>query len=181
MDKRINVLYFHVAVMVLRSVYAPPMLNFKMLMRDEEGMVHAASFQSLTYNKQSFYVIAPFATHSITTDIKCKDCHLQGPKKRKAAGYPKKSPINEYVESGKITVTRWDSDSNLLIGAKGVIPVPPDWKEALQFDFVQYDGDPEDPATDPGNWSYLKTGADMVDMPFGQPLTESQMWHLIHR
>jgi hypothetical protein len=162
--------------------YALPMQGFKMLMRNEEGMVQSASFQTLTVGGlggQSFYVLAPYATHSITTDIKCTDCHLQGPKGGKAVGAPKNSPINEYVETGKITVTRWDGAS--LIGAKGVIPVPPDWKEALQFDFVYYTGDPAGPVDmDPSKWSYQKTGADMLDMPFGQPLTEGQMWHLIH-
>ncbi len=161
--------------------YAPPMHDFKMLMRSEEGKVHSASFQSLTFEGKTFYVLAPFATHSITTDIACTDCHLQGPKKAGARGSPKNAPINEYVETGMITVTRWDEASKLLIGTKGVIPVPPDWKEALQFDFVDYDGLPTDPVVmDPSKWSYLKTGADMLDMPFGQPLTEGQMWHLIH-
>jgi len=167
---------------IQRFYAALPMQDFKMLMRNEEGMVHSASFQTLTYNGQSFYVLAPYAAHSITTDIKCTDCHLQGPKGGKAAASPKNSPINEYVETGKITVTRWDDESGLLIGTKGVIPVPPDWKEALQFDFVVYNGDPTDPVDmDPSKWSYLKTGADMLDMPFGQPLTERQMWHLIHK
>ncbi len=93
-----------------------------------------------------------------------------------------RTPINEYVQTGKITVTRWDDGTKMLDGPRGVIPIPPDWKEALQFDFVTYIGDlTAPPSRDPSLWRFLKSGPDMVDMPYGEPLTEEQMEALIYK
>jgi len=176
-----NSCHFESQLVDKKRFYAPPMRDFKMLVQNE-GKIHSGSFQSLTFDGMTFNALAPFFSHTISAKgSDCKDCHLKGPKKDHANGMPKNAPLNEYINTGKIVVTRWDEATQLLIGRKGVIPVPPDWKDSLQFDFVTYDGDPSDPVVvDPSMWSFLKTGADLVDMPYGEPLSEEQMWHLIN-
>jgi hypothetical protein len=60
----------------------------------------------------------------------------------------------------------------------GTIPVPPDWADALQFDFVYWTKLPTDGVVtdaDGKYWNYLKTGADMVHMPYGSPLSAEQI------
>jgi hypothetical protein len=47
---------------------------------------------------------------------------------------------------------------------------------------VTFTGDPTSPPSrDPSLWTFLKSGADMVDMPYGEPLTEEQMEALISK
>ncbi|RME40325.1 MAG: hypothetical protein D6788_03535, partial [Planctomycetota bacterium] len=132
----------------------PPRSGFKLLV-NRNGKVHTASFQSATYQGNSFYVIAPYTAHSIVREVACSSCHAN-------------AAIQEYDTTGQITVTTWDAGTGTLIGPSGVIPVPPDWSTALQFDFLNYD-----PGTD--TWSYLETGADLTQMMYGQPLTPEQL------
>lgn len=144
----------------------PPMADFELLVRDTEGKVHAANMQSLIYGGKTFVAIAPFTAHTITKKARgCSDCHDN-------------AALKEYKETGKITVARWDADQGKLIGPQGVIPVPPDWQEALQFDFLDYTGDPTAAETDPEAWVFLKHGADLMQMLYGEPLTEEQMQKL---
>ncbi len=60
--------------------------------------------------------------------------------------------------------------------AKGMIPIPPDWQRALQFDFADFTGD----VTQPGQkdkWVFLKQGADLMQMfpDYAYPLTDTQL------
>jgi hypothetical protein len=153
-----------------------PRTGFKMLM-NWEGKVHTATFQTLSYEGNTFVAIAPFFGHSITRDdIHCGDCHLFGD-----GGNP---ILREYQFTGKIVVTRWDpaaTGAARLVGPTGVIPIVPDWQSALQFDFLTYTGSPSDPVNGPANlplWDYLKTGADGSHIVYGTPLTAEQMEHL---
>jgi hypothetical protein len=133
----------------------PPRSGFKFLL-NRDGKVHTASFQSATYDGQSFYVLAPYTAHSVAPEpTPCEGCH----------GNP---AMAEYTETGEIVVTSWDEGTGTLDGPTGVIPVPPDWSDALIFDFLDYD-----PGTD--TWSFLKTGADLTQMMYATPLTEDQM------
>jgi hypothetical protein len=154
-----------------------PRTGFKMLM-NFNGKVHTATFQALTYQSQSFLAIAPFFGHSITKDdITCGDCHLQG-----GAG---NSNVKAYDDHGKIVVTSWNagaSGSDRLVGPSGVIPVPADWKTALEFVFLNYSGAPTDPVNGAANlplWDYLETGSDGSHIVYGSPLTSSQIQALI--
>ena len=147
-----------------KRFFGPPRTGFKMLM-NYKGKVTTATFQALVNKGKSFYVIAPFFGHSIGSSPACDDCH--------------DSPaLNEYNDTGTITVTRWDAGQKTLIGPTGVIPIPPDWQTAIKMDFLDYTGDPADPNTDASLWTFLKTGADMTQMPFGSPLTDEQMQKL---
>jgi hypothetical protein len=60
-----------------------------------------------------------------------------------------------------------------------MIPVPPDWQRALQFDFADFKGD----ASKPGQkdkWIFLKRGADLTQLypDFAYPLTDTQLTKL---
>ena len=168
---------------VKRWYVQTPSQGFKFL-GNKDGKVKTFSYQSLTFEGQTHYVLAPYTAHSITLEgIKCRNCHEQGGGGGKGLlDHPLRTPINEYVQTGKITVTRWDDGTKMLDGPRGTIPIPPDWKEALQFDFVTYIGDlTAPPIRDPSLWRFLKSGPDMVDMPYGEPLTEEQMEALIYK
>lgn len=134
-----------------------------LLRREETGKVHASNLMTMTYQGKTFYTLAPYRAHTISRTARdCDDCH--------------NSPaLREYLETGKITVTRWDDQSRQLIQTPGVIPIPPDWQQALQIDFLDYLGDPTAPETDPQLWEFLKTGADRTQILFAQPLTSDQI------
>ncbi|MEW5700770.1 MAG: hypothetical protein AB1792_00885 [Candidatus Zixiibacteriota bacterium] len=153
-----------------------PRTGFKMLL-NYNGKVHTGTFQTLSYEGKSFVALAPFFGHSITkADISCGDCHLQN-----GAG---NANLQQYVSSGSITVTEWDATAQgaaRLVGPTGVIPIPEDWKTVLKFEFLQYTGQANDPvgADNLPLWDHLKSTADGSHMPYGQPLSVSQMGKLI--
>jgi len=142
-----------------KRFFAPPRRDFKLLL-NFRGKVYPGTFQSLVYQGQSFYVLAPYYSHAVTTDISCSDCHNN-------------AAIREYSDTGAITVTEYRE--GVLQGPSGVIPVPPDWETALKLDFLDYTGDASDPQTDAELWRYLKTGADLTQMLYGTPLTSAQI------
>jgi len=105
--------------------------------------------------------LAPYRAHTVTKQGRaCTECHAS-------------EALAEYKKTGKITLSKWDGQK--LVFTKGVIPVPPDWQKALQLDFVDYKGDPKNPQTDPTKWVLLKTGADLTQMLYAEPLTEEQL------
>ncbi|MDW8141515.1 MAG: hypothetical protein RMJ90_04445 [Candidatus Bipolaricaulota bacterium] len=132
-----------------------------LLRRAPSGKIYTGSMQPLVHGGKSFVAIAPYRAHTITKQGKaCMECH--------------RSPIiQEYDRTGKITVSKWDGSK--LVFTKGIIPIPPDWKTALQFDFVDYKGDPAKPETDPAKWVFLKSGADLMQMLYAEPLTKEQI------
>jgi hypothetical protein len=146
-----------------KRFFAPPRTDFELLI-NRNGKVYAATMQTLVYQGKSFVAIAPFGSHTISKEARsaCSDCHNN-------------AALQEYAETGKITVTRWDDEEGKLIGPRGIIPLPPDWQEALQFDFLDYTGDPANPETDATKWIFLKHGADLMQMLFSEPLTDEQM------
>ena len=142
--------------------------GFKFLVQ-RNGKVHPASFQSITYQGddeevETFYVIAPFYSHSITATPQCSDCHDN-------------AAVAEYRETGNMTIGTWDADASTIVGPTGTIPIPPDWQTSLLFDFINYTGDPATPVadTDPTLWEFVKTGADLTQMLFAEPLTADQI------
>jgi hypothetical protein len=144
------------------------------MLMNYEGKVHTATFQALSFGGRTFLAIAPFFGHSITKDdIACGDCHRMG-----GAG---NANVQEYVDTDRIVVTKWDpagEGAARLVGPTGVIPIPPDWQMSLQFDFLNYTGAATDPISGPNNlplWDFLKTGADGSHIVYGSPLTADQM------
>jgi hypothetical protein len=128
--------------------------------------VHPAGYQSIAYNGQTFYGLTSFYSHTVTkVDAKrCEDCH-----------------DNQYVrelQAGNVVkLTTWDEATKKLINAKGVIPIPENWKTALTLDFADYTGRADTTYTDPTKWVFLKTGADGSHMlpEYATPMTTAQM------
>ncbi|MEM0350644.1 MAG: hypothetical protein QXU61_02600 [Archaeoglobaceae archaeon] len=59
---------------------------------------------------------------------------------------------------------------------KGVVPLPPDWKEALIFDYITYTGNPSDPVKfDPRNWTFVKNSSDLMQICCAEPLNKEQL------
>jgi len=133
-----------------------PLRDFTLLV-NRDGKVHTANMQTLVYQGKSFVAIGPYRSHTITAEGKhCSACHNN-------------AVIQQYVADGKITVTRWDAEQGQIVITPEVIPVPPDWQEVLQFDFLNYID---------GQWVFLKSGADGMQMLYSEPLTEEQMQKL---
>jgi predicted CXXCH cytochrome family protein len=121
------------------------------------GKVHAANFQSVKYGDNTLVAMAPFYSHTIARNARaCDDCHGN-------------AAMTDWEADGVIDVVVWDSADSKLNYMNGVIPVPPNYLTGLRFDFVDLD--------EPGGtvWSFLKTGADTIQMVYGEPLTEAQM------
>lgn len=49
-----------------------------------------------------------------------------------------------------------------------MVPVPPDYQTALNFDFADHDPNTQ-------TRSFLKSGADVIQLLFGEPLTQEQI------
>ncbi len=136
--------------------------QWKFLGMGEDGKVHAATVMPIIYKGQTFVALAPYFDHSIRKpDINtiCQECHM--------------SPIiTEYNETGKMTVTKWDEKTGKMTYYHGVIPIPPDYKEAMQFDFATIAG-----WTDDGKpmWKFAKTGVDLWQMLYLKPLEADEM------
>lgn len=135
-----------------------------LLRRKDSGKVYTGTIMTLNYNDKTFLAVAPYRAHTITKSArKCEDCHNN-------------AVIQEYNQTGKINLAKWDGSK--IVNTKGVIPVPPDWQTAFQLDFVDYIGDPTSPTTDPTKWVFLKSGADGKQMLYAEPLTAEQMQKL---
>jgi hypothetical protein len=178
-----------------------PQTGFKLLL-NHHGKVRTASYQSLTWGTSNldangeplppgeevddagFYVLAPYVAHSVTRaeGLDCNDCHVKIKGKSRIEG---NAAMKEYLQTGHITVNQWDTDAGaagMLLPPTGIIPVPPDWQEALLFDFAYYlglatDGISMDPLGT--TWGVLEPETVGKHMPYGTPLTEEQMNRLI--
>ncbi len=155
-----------------------PRTGFKLLV-NYNGKVTTGTFQALSYQGKTFLAVAPFFGHSITKDdIECSDCHLFA-----GQGNPN---LVQLRDTGKITVTRWDptkTGTARLIGPSGVIPVPENWKTALEFAFLTFNADPSTPINATGDlpfWDFLKTEKDGAHMPYGSPLTPAQINKMLY-
>jgi hypothetical protein len=134
--------------------------------REGTGKVYPASFQTASYSGKTFLAIAPFTPHTVMKEGRaCSECHNN-------------AAIKEYDQTGKITVTKWDTTQKKIISPTGVIPITPDWQQALQIDFLDYTGDPKSATTDPTKWVFLKSTADGQQMLYAQPLTAEQLGKL---
>jgi hypothetical protein len=124
--------------------------------------VHPATMFVLTYQGKSFYTIAPYTAHNVVKEGRaCSECHGN-------------EAVQKIQQDGKIKVATWDAENKKVKVFQGVIPVPPNWQDVFEFDFLTYTGDVSG-ETDPGKWEYLKSDADLTQMLFNQPLTEEQM------
>jgi hypothetical protein len=148
-----------------------PLHDFVILAnREKDGKVGTMSFQSLTYQGDSFVAFAPFTGHTITDQGRtCTDCHVNLGGENEA--------IEQYNATGQIKFASWDDENKVLSWIHGVIPMPEDYQDTFRMDFLTYTGDPSDPPPgDPNLWTGI--GEDTWDgsqMFFATPLTRDQM------
>ena len=141
--------------------------GFELLVK-RDGMVTTGTFMTHTYDGKTNYIIASNHAHFIVKNAKtCADCHYNMGNAVPA--------IEEYNTTGKITMTTWDEASKKNKGPQGVIPIPADFREALQFDYAGYGGDPAVFPSDPNAWSYLKSESDNGHLFYAEPLDTAIM------
>ena len=147
-----------------------PIHNFVILVnRTKDGQVGTASFQSLTYEGNSWVAFAPYHGHTITGNGRtCSDCHYNMGASNAAIGM--------YNSTGEIQFVSWDDNAKVLSWINGVIPMPEDYRSTFKMDFITYDGDPNDPVAPSTNWSYIGENTwDGHQMFFATPLSKIQM------
>jgi predicted CXXCH cytochrome family protein len=144
--------------------------NFMILVnRTKDGKVHPASFQSLTYDGNTWIGMGPSVAHSITKDNArtCNDCH---------ANFGGSIPaIDDYNAGGGIKFATWNPADSTMSNLTGIVPLPIDYKYSFKMDFLTYNGDPNDPVAPSKNWSVVKEDVDGFALRYCTPLTKSQM------
>ncbi len=137
--------------------------------RTKDGKVHPASFQSLTYDGNTWIGMGPSVAHTITKDNArtCSDCH---------ANFGGTIPaIDEYNAGGGMKFATWNPADSTMSTLTGVVPLPVDYKYSFKMDFLKYNGDPNDPVAQSKNWSVVKEDVDGFMLRYATALTKSQM------
>jgi len=135
------------------------------------GKVGLVNYQSIVYQGQSFVAYGPYYAHTIMpkdSTRACNACHNA-------------ATIQEFNNTGYITVARWDSTQiPKIVHTQGMIPIPPNYQSVFKFDFANYVGRIDTTYTNPNQWVFLKSGANLQQMLsiYVQPLTTSQMQKL---
>jgi predicted CXXCH cytochrome family protein len=144
--------------------------NFMILVnRDKDGKVHPASFQSLTYQGNTWIGMGPSVAHTITgTGARtCNDCH---------ANFGGNIPaITDYNNGDGMKFATWNPTDSTMSTLTGIVPLPVDYKYSFKMDFLTYNGDPNDPVQPSKNWSVVKETADGFALRYCTPLTTTQM------
>jgi predicted CXXCH cytochrome family protein len=124
------------------------------LKRDGSGEteVYPVNYQSVAYENDTFVAFGFYTPHTIGTGRSCSDCHNNQGGTNEA--------IDEYNATGEIYVAEWDEGAGNLIYPTGIVPMPNDYLTSLKFDFATTD----DPAGAPGTWTFLKAGADTIQV-----------------
>ncbi|GAB4365536.1 MAG: hypothetical protein Kow0042_04820 [Calditrichia bacterium] len=148
-----------------------PIHDFVILVnRTSDGKVHPASFQSLTYQGNSWVAMAPYAAHTITKNEArvCTDCH------QNFGGSV--AAIQDYNADGIIKFTTWNSSDSTLSWLHGIVPLPENYERSFKMDFITFNGDPSSPpGSDNKNWSFVEGEWDGHQLFFATPLTAEQM------
>ncbi len=136
--------------------------------REKDGKVGTASFQSITYQGDSWIAIGPYQAHSIMSDgRKCNDCH---------ANFGGTIPaIQDYNDDGIMQFAKWNEEDSSLVWLNGVVAIPADYEKSFKLDFITYNGNTSDPVGPSKNWSIVDTEWDGHQMLFATPLTTKQM------
>jgi len=145
--------------------------NFLILVnRDKDGKVHPASFQSLTYDGNTWIGMGPSVAHSITlTGARtCDDCHHDPSSNIIPA-------IEQYNTGNGMKFATWNPADSTMSTLTGIVPLPIDYKYSFKMDFLKYNGDPNDPVIPSKNWSVVKETADGFVLRYCTPLTTAQM------
>jgi len=133
--------------------------NWRFLVKDSQtGKITTGIISSMVTKGQTFVSVAPFYGHTITNpdpETACNDCHQS-------------AAVAEYNNTGKMTIQTWDEVAGRFIFATGVIPFPASYQDAFVLDFVTRDGDSWNETM--SNWKFLKTGVDLWQMLYAEPL-----------
>jgi hypothetical protein len=144
--------------------------NFIILVnRTKDNKVHPATFQSLSYQGQTWIAMGPSVAHTITkTNARvCTDCHAN-----LGGNIP---AIDDWNAGGGIKFATWNTTDSTLTALTGVVPLPVDYKYSFKMDFLTYNGDPNDPVAPSKNWSLVKDEADGFQLLYATALTKLQM------
>ncbi len=138
--------------------------------RQKDGKVGTASFQSLTYDGNSWIAMAPYHGHTVKKGGRtCSDCHANPGFGGDVAS------ILDYNDDGTMQFASWDDDNKVLTNLNGVVPLPVNYEDAFKMDFITFDGDPSSPPGPSDNWSFVKNDADGFKLRFATPMSKEQM------
>ena len=137
--------------------------------RTKDNKVHPATYQSLTYQGNTWVTFGPSVAHTIvkTGARTCLNCH-----QNMGGSIP---AITDYNTDGILKISTWNSGDSTLSHMTGIIPIPSDWQRSLKMDYVVYNGNPSDPVAPSKNWSLLDDVTDGSHMLYATPLTNYQM------
>ena len=144
--------------------------NYRMLVK-KNGEVRLGGVMSHSYNGKTNFIISSYHSHAITKNATtCSDCHANMGGNIAA--------INEYNTSKTMTINKWNATTRKIAGPTGVVPLPGDWRTALKFDFVTYNGDVNNLTSDATKWELLKSTADNGHLYFAEPLDNATLTKL---
>lgn len=144
--------------------------DYRLLVK-KEGIVHLGSINTHSFNGKSNYIIASTHSHIIARNaVSCSDCH-------RAMGNVNQA-IQEYNETGFISLVKWDPVEKKMDVMHAVIPLTADWEYSLITNHVTYSGDPAIFPSDPDKWTYLKSESDNAHLYYAEPLDSSTLQKL---
>lgn len=159
--------HFETVVAIGKNRAINQIKDYRLLVK-KEGKVRLGGFMTHSYDGKTNYIISSYHSHIIKKDATtCGDCH-----NNMGSG---NAAINEYNNTGQITMTTWNPTTKKIIGPSGVVPIPADWKTSLKMDYVTYTGDPTILPGDPNLWVYLKSETDNSHMFYAEPLDSSTL------
>lgn len=137
--------------------------------RTKDNKVHPATFQSLSYQGNTWVTFGPSVAHTIvkTGARTCISCH-----QNMGGNIP---AIVDYNADGILKFARWNTTDSTLTTLTGVIPMPSDWQRSLKLDYLTYNGSPSDPVAPSKNWTLIDDVTDGSHMLYATPLTNAQM------
>jgi hypothetical protein len=144
--------------------------GFLMLVnRTKDNKVHPATFQDMTYQGKTGFVIGPSVAHTIvkTGARTCTSCHQNF-----GGSIP---AITDYNADGIMKFATWNASDSSLSWLQGIVPITVDYNKSFKTDYIQYNGNPSDPLGPSKNWSFVKETSDMFQVLYCTPLTTSQM------
>ncbi|MDZ7775542.1 MAG: T9SS type A sorting domain-containing protein [Bacteroidales bacterium] len=144
--------------------------NYRLLVK-KDGEIRLGAFMTHTYDGKTNFIVNSYHSHAITKNATtCADCHYNMGATNAA--------IEEYNESGTMTMTTWNEETKKITGPSGVVPLTSDWETAMNFDFATYTGDPNVFPSDPEAWEYLKSEVDNSHLYYCEPLDPSTLTKL---
>lgn len=144
--------------------------GFMMLVnRTKDNKVHPATFQSISYEGNTWIAIGPSVAHTIVKSgaRTCSDCHQNF-----GGSIP---AIEDFNADGIINFATWNSSDSTLSYLQGIVPMPLDYTRSFKLDFITYNGNPSDPPGPSKNWSFVEDRPDGYQMLYATPLTTLQM------